>query len=79
MKITKWLAVSAGFAALAACGDRDAAENTDTNMVLEENLEMTDNLANVDMNVVGNEMNNADANVDANATDNTANNTVNAY
>jgi len=61
MKTIKWLAATAGLAALAACGgDREEnAANADANMAMEENLDM--NMANTDMNAdMGNVTVNAD-------------------
>lgn len=72
MRITKWLAIPVGLAALAACGRDEPAENLDTNIVMEENLAPPVD-ANLDMNM-GNDMNMVDNNVV-----NTADNTTNSY
>lgn len=78
MKIIKCLALSAGLAALAACGTADdPADNVDANLMVEDNLTMPPADMNMDMNL-GNDMNNVTDNM-GNVTDNMTNNTVNAY
>ena len=78
MKSFQWLAVTAGMAALAACGtDETNTTNVEMNAV-DDNLMLPP----VDMNADMNADLNADMNVDMNATDNmtnTADNTTNAY
>jgi|GEM_PF-4925256 len=72
----KWLAATAGIAALAACSGGDEVNMTNVEInAADENLALPP----VDMNADVNVDVNADTNADTNATDNTTNNTVNAY
>lgn len=76
MKILKLLALSAGFAALAACGtdaDENMAVNVDDNLMMEDNLTLPPDDLNMDTNM-GNDVNMID-----NVGDNVTDNTVNAY
>ncbi len=75
MKRFQWLAVTAGIAALSACGGGDEVNMTNVEVdATDENLALPPADTNVDIN--------ADLNVgtnDTNDTDNTADNTANAY
>ena len=77
MKSLKWLAATAGMAALAACsgGDEVNMTNVEVNAV-DENMMLPP----VDMNADMNADMNVDMNADMNAVDtNAADNTTNAY
>ena len=81
MTFIKSIALTAAFAALAACGGADdtAVDNADANMMVEDNLVLPPADLNMDMNMT-NDMNMAnDMNMTGNAVDNTADNTTNAY
>ena len=76
MKRFKWLAATAGIAALAACSGGDDVNMTNVEInAVDDNLMLPPVDANVDVNVDVN----ADTNATDNTADNTADNTVNAY
>jgi predicted small lipoprotein YifL len=81
MKSFQWLAITAGIAALAACGGSDEANETNVEVNAADTM-----LPPADLNADMNAGMNADMNVGMNATDNmanmannTADNTTNAY
>jgi len=82
MKRLQWLAVTAGIAALAACGGGNEANTTNTELNADENLALPPVDTNMGMNADMNADMNAGMNADTNAIDaanNTAANTTNAY
>lgn len=80
MKSLKWLAVTAGMAALAACSERDETNMTNVEVnAVDENLMLPPADMNVDMNADMNVDMNADMNAADNTTTNAADNTTNSY
>lgn len=81
MKITSKLAIATAFAALAACGSNNNANNTAemnaTDLNATTDMNATDMNATTDMNAAGNMDMNATGNASMNATGNTANATTN--
>jgi len=80
MKTISKIAIATTFAALAACGTNNNANNMADINVTDMNAGMTDLNATTDMNATGNMEMNATGNMDMNATGNTEANTAgNSY